>query len=90
MKGGKGCTEKEIIQQLKGAQCFVVYCREIGRLFWNKKDFLEGYEYRFVSIKNINVNKRPTRPSTKKEKHDRPEKMLKIDSAKGVHFHMLC
>ena len=28
MKGGKGGSEKEIIQQLKGAQCFVAYCQK--------------------------------------------------------------
>jgi hypothetical protein len=55
MKAGKGGLEEEIIQQLKGAQCFVAYCREIGQLFWNNPNFLKGYEYRFISIKNISV-----------------------------------
>ncbi|WP_254173842.1 hypothetical protein [Planktothrix pseudagardhii] len=57
MKPGKGGLEEEIIQQLKGAQCFVAYCREIGQLFWNNQNFLKGYEYRFISIKNISVSK---------------------------------
>lgn len=46
MKARKG-SEKAIIQQLKGAQCFIMYCREIGRSFWKKQNFLEGYRHRF-------------------------------------------
>ena len=56
MKAGKKTSkEKEIIQQLKGAQCFVEYCQAIGKSFWEKQDFLDDYKYRFVSIKNITV-----------------------------------
>ena len=61
MKAGKGESETDIIAQLKGAKCFVAYCREIGQLFWNKPNFLKDYEYRFVSIKNIKINKTSTR-----------------------------
>ncbi len=39
MKATKG-SEKEIIQQLKGAQCFVAYCQEVGKVFWNHETFL--------------------------------------------------
>lgn len=60
MKAGKGGTETEINEQLKGAKCFVAYCQEIGKLFWNKENFLKDYEYRFVSIKNIKLNKKST------------------------------
>jgi hypothetical protein len=86
MKAGKGGTEKEIIQQLKGAQCFVAYCREIGQSFWNHQNFLKGYVYRFVSIRNISISKRPTRSLTPNIMHDRPDKMLKITSPKGLQF----
>lgn len=61
MKAGKGESETDIIGQLKGAKCFVAYCQEIGQLFWNKPNFLKDYEYRFVSIKNIKLNKTSTR-----------------------------
>jgi hypothetical protein len=80
-----------IIKQLKGAKCFVSYCREIGRLFWNQPDFLRDYQYRFVSIKNISISKTNTSSpkfSQKSEIHDQPEKMLKI-SAKAKHFQEL-
>ncbi len=87
MKAGKGKT-KEIKQQLQGSQCFVAYCREIGRVFWDKKDFLEGYKYRFVSIKNILINKKPTRIN-QKEIHDSPERMLIISSSKRLNFKVL-
>ena len=32
---------KEIRQQLKGSQCFIRYCQEIGKLFWNQDNFLK-------------------------------------------------
>lgn len=88
MKSKKGSLESEIIQQLKGATCFVAYCQEIGRLFWNQKDFLKNYEYRFISIRDITVPKKPTRTSPT-DIHDRPEKMLKINSPKYITFDSL-
>ncbi|WRH67098.1 MAG: hypothetical protein RSE13_01075 [Planktothrix sp. GU0601_MAG3] len=87
MKAGKGGLEKEIIQQLKGTQCFIAYCREIGQLFWNNPNFLKDYEYRFISIKNISVSKKPSR--TKTAIHDRPEQILKISSPKHLEFDKL-
>jgi len=88
MKGGKGGLEKEIIQQLKGAQCFVAYCREIGQLFFgNDRNLLKGYEYRFISIKDISISKKPSR--TKTAIHDRPDRMLKISSPKHLKFDQL-
>ena len=50
---------QEIIRQLKCAYCFTVYCQEIGKVFWEKPDFLKDYEYRFISIKKILQNKTP-------------------------------
>jgi hypothetical protein len=79
----------KIVQQLKGAQCFVSYCREIGRTFWNRRDFLEGYEYRFVSIGHTGIPKRKTRIERKSGVHDRPDRMLKINSPGRLHFNHL-
>ncbi len=77
MKGGKKTSkEKEIIQQLKGAQCFVEYCQAIGKSFWEKQDFLDDYKYRFVSIKNIKISKKQTRSKFQDDIHDTPENML--------------
>ena len=90
MKKGRD-SNPSITKQLKGAECFVSYCREIGRLFWNQPDFLQDYQYRFVSIKNISISKTTTssrKSSQKNEIHDQPEKMLKI-SAHAKHFQEL-
>jgi hypothetical protein len=87
IKAGKGDSEKHIIQQLKGAQCFVAYCREIGQLFWNNRNFLKDYKYRFISIRDISVPKKPSR--TKTAIHDRPERMLKITSPDYLEFNHL-
>jgi hypothetical protein len=89
MKAGKGGTEKEIIQQLNGAKCFIVYCQEIGQSFWNYPHFLKDYEYRFVSIKNISISKRSTRSSRQTPIHDQPDRMLKLTSSKGLQFNHL-
>jgi len=89
MKAGKGGSEGEIIQQLKGAQCFIGYCREIGQAFWDHQTFLKDYEYRFVSIREISISKRRTRPLKSTDLHDRPDKMLKITSSKGLQFRHL-
>ncbi len=87
MKGGKKTSkDKEIIQQLKGAQCFVEYCQAIGKSFWDKRNFLDNYEYRFVSFKNIKISKKPTQSKSKDDIHKTPENMLKISSPDYVQF----
>jgi hypothetical protein len=73
-------TEQDIIQQLKGARCFIAYSQEIGKFFWGKKDFLDDYKDRYVSIRNISISKKPTRLPPKTGMHDRPERMLKISA----------
>ncbi len=90
MKAGKGGTQANIINQLKGALCFVAYCREIGQQFWNQPDFLSNYEYRFVSIRDISIPKKPTRNKSKQQGiHNFPEQMLKITSPNYLHFNHL-
>ncbi|WP_293089052.1 hypothetical protein [Okeania sp. SIO3B5] len=90
MKRGKNTSkEKEIIQQLKGAKCFVEYCQAIGKSFWEKGDFLDNYKYRFVSIKNIKIPKSKTRYESKANIHDTPENMLKISSPHHIQFNHL-
>lgn len=85
---GTTSSEKEIIKQLKGAQCFVGYCQQVGKVFWEEKNFLDNYVYRFVTIRNINIPKKPTRES-KTNIHDRPERMLKINFSKHIQFDSL-
>lgn len=88
MKAGKG-NNPEMIQQLKGAQCFVAYCREIGKSFWEQTDFLEGYAQRFISIVHTSIAKRPTRERSTDQTHDQPERMLKINGRAGLQFQKL-
>ena len=88
----KAKTKKEniIIQQLKGAHCFVLYCREIVRKFRNEKNFLEGYIFRFISIGHTGIPKRKTRIDRNKSSvHDSPEKMLKVNSPNHLQFNQL-
>lgn len=90
LKGGKGGSKEEIIQQLKGTRCLVNYCREIGQSFWQSQNLLKDYEYRFVCITKISMSKKKTRPSKKSEPiHDHPNHMLKITDIKGLQFNHL-
>lgn len=85
MKKRKG-SNKTIIQQLTGAQCFVAYCKEIGKAFWNQQDFLKNYQYRFISISHISVPKKKTRNAPSTGTHDRPDRMMKISSPQDLQF----
>lgn len=81
-----------VIQQLKGAYCFVSYCKCIGKSFWELDGFLDDYQYRFVSIVELNFNrsKRRTQPfHSRGQLHNRPEIFLKISRSPTVHFHKL-
>lgn len=90
-KGGNPATGGDIIKQLQGAVCLLAYCREIGRIFWGKKNFLQenNYQYRFVSLKNINpsISKKPTRFT--EGLHNSPEKCLKLGSKATYQFREL-
>lgn len=95
LKKTKG-SKAGIIEQLTGAKCFIVYCQALVKNFWKKHDFLDGYEYRFVTIGHINTNKTTTRINNKKgdnssssEIHDSPEKMRKIKYSNPLQFHRL-
>lgn len=83
-------------EQLKGAQCFMSYCKCIGRSFWEGEEFLGDYQYRFVSIVDINSNKetKKTRPysphiQSKGRLHDTPDAFLKILRSPSLHFRHL-
>ena len=74
--------------QLKGALCFVNYCRCIGKEFWLEKEFLDGYEYRFVSMAYTSMHKRSTHPNKPRPSGSCPEKVLKL-LGKSHHFRKL-
>ncbi|MEA5576267.1 Coq4 family protein [Anabaena sp. UHCC 0451] len=80
-------TAKEwtIIQQFKGAKCFVEYFKKIGKEFWGQTKFIDSYVYRFVTIRDINIDKKTTREKMI-DNHDIPERMLKISSPHYLQF----
>jgi len=81
---------KTITQQLSGSKCFLVYCHEIGKSFWNKRGFLQDFQQRFVSIGHISVPKKKTRLERPSGIHDSPDKMLKIDwPGKSIQFNLI-
>lgn len=82
-------SRNSVIKQLAGAKCFMSYCQEIGKMFWNKRDFLEEYHHRFVSIGHISIAKRKTRVDRQTGKHDTPEKAMKIDWPKRLQLNHL-
>ncbi|MCR4318089.1 MAG: hypothetical protein NUW37_17225 [Planctomycetes bacterium] len=65
--------EKQMrLEQLKGSQCFIRLCDEVGRVFWGQ-DFLEDFQYRFVSISGIKRNRRKTQyPPVKVDEREIP------------------
>lgn len=89
MKKGGG-KRKAIVQQLKGAACFVAYCRELVRTFFQQPEFLTlEYENRYVSIKNIGIKKIPTSLNLPTKTNNTPEDMLTISGKEVLHFNEL-
>lgn len=88
-------SNSTIIQQLTGAQCFVAYCKEIGKAFWHKHNFLDAYQYRFVSIGHISIAKKKTQGKSSNKNpdsndiHDCPNRMLKISYSGSLLFDRL-
>ena len=72
-----------------GAQCFVRYCQEIGKTFWNKNSFLSGYKSRFISIGHTGIAKRKTRINKKVARHDTPDNAMKVDWPHYLQFNRL-
>ena len=74
----------EVKKQLKGASCVLAYCKEAGKQFWNKDDFLRGYKHRYIGITEtgIDISVSDHRP----EKHDTPESYLSIPLSNDIQF----
>lgn len=70
--------ESKIIAQFKGATCFIEYCKEIAKQFYDCNDFLEGYEYRYISFGHTSIQKQKTRIERTAKVHNAPECMLKM------------
>jgi hypothetical protein len=67
----------DVVKQLIGAKCFISYCKEVVRLFWDKNNFMDGYSERFVSFVEIAASQRPV-SSQPSPIHDSPSAFLKI------------
>ncbi len=78
-----------IVKQLMGAQCFIKYCQEVGKVFWNEDSFLDCYEERFISIGHTSIAKRKTRITRKEKRHDTPDSAMKIDWPNHLQFNQL-
>ena len=90
-QAGTGKDPEDIEQQLRGAECFIGYCKCIGKSFWQSKDFLDGYQYRFVSIVGIGINKQRTRFYKPRNQsgvrlHDNPDTFLEILGNQSLYF----
>ena len=68
----------EIIAQLKGAACVVNYCQCIGKKFWLEPGFLDDYKYRFISMRDTSIDKRPTQGTDPIPLWDSPDCFLKL------------
>ncbi|MFZ4858549.1 MAG: hypothetical protein ACOYL3_19355 [Desulfuromonadaceae bacterium] len=79
----------QIVKQLTGAECFIKYCQEIGKSFWKDKSFLQDFKHRFVSIGHTSIAKRKTQVTKNADKHDTPQKALKIDWPNYLQFNQL-
>lgn len=79
----------QIVKQLKGAECVVKYCREIGKTFWEENSFLSDYTNRFISIGHTRVPLRKTKITDDEGLHDAPERAMKIDWPHFLQFNRL-
>ncbi|MBX3639536.1 MAG: hypothetical protein KF888_03355 [Nitrosomonas sp.] len=79
----------QIVKQLTGAQCFIRYCQEVGKEFWKKSEFLNGYKSRFISIGHTSIAKKRTRINRIAERHDTPESAMKIDWPNYIQYNNL-
>ena len=80
---------EQIVHQLQGAACFMKYCQEIGKAFWQTDQFLTGYKHRFVSIGRTSIAKTKTKVEKSNATHDTPKTALKIMSPNHLQFNQL-
>ena len=84
---GTGKDRTVVEQQLRGAECFIGYCKWVGKSFWQSTAFLDGYQYRYVSIVNINIDKQITRVDKTKIRSGRsPDTFREISGPQTLLF----
>ena len=95
-QAGNSKTRSHVEDQLKGAVCFMNYCKCIGRLFWESNEFLDDYQYRYVSMVDINANKEtkktrhyPYHTQSERGFHNTPASFLKYFRSASLYFSKL-
>ena len=95
-QAGKSKTRSHVEEQLKGAACFMSYCKCIGKLFWESNEFLEDYQYRYVSMVDIKANREikrtrhyPFRVQSEGRLHNTPANFLKFYQSTSLYFSKL-
>lgn len=79
-----------IEKQLRGALCFIDYCKSLGQQFWGKNDFLSSFENRFISICHCGgLQKRRTSIEREDSRCDMPNMPLKIKYTQSIQFKIL-
>lgn len=81
--------EHLIVKQLKGAHCFIKYCQEIVRSFWEVEYFLKNYQNRFISFSHTGSINKQTIFTKASKSHDKPENAMKIAYPQSVQFNRL-
>ena len=93
-QAGTGKDPEDVEQQLRGAHCFIGYCKCIGKSFWQSEKFLDNYQYPFISISGININKQSTRfykprNQSREKSHDSPDTFREILGHQSLDFNEL-
>jgi len=78
-----------LTQQFKGARCVMAYCEEVARQFYDCKELLHGFEYRYVSFCRTNIRKTKTRIKQNSNNHNKPHRFLKISHPSRVEYNHL-
>ena len=81
--GGK---HAEVVRQLEGSRCFVLYMQALGKAFSSHKTFLDDARHRFVSIRHARPQKRKTKITRAGATHDRPDRPMIVSGPNYVHF----
>jgi len=79
----------DIEKQLRGAKCFVRYCQELGKQFYEKKFFLENYKEQFIVISDINEKQSTYYEKPKKRKVSNDPRRPKIIYGPKINFNQL-
>lgn len=69
--------------------CVIEYIKSIANNFFGDPTFLCDYEYRFVAIVDVKVDKKPTRNKPNNSIHNSIENMMKITGTESMYLKRL-